>query len=78
MLEPPLPTRMRPVLETVNFVVIALLPGRIRSQYGFAPLPPGFVRRAMVNAGAVYVRLGVLPLLPSRFREVPAARRAVG
>jgi uncharacterized protein (DUF2236 family) len=78
VLQPPVPARMRPVLETVNFVVIALLPRRIRRQYGFAPLPPGFVRRAMVRAGAVYVRHGVVPLLPPRVREVPAARDAVG
>ena len=77
VLEPPVPTRMRPVLETVNFVVIALLPTEIRSQYGFAPLPPVFVRRAIVRAGARYIRRGVLPLLPARVRELPAARRAV-
>jgi uncharacterized protein (DUF2236 family) len=78
VLEPPVPVGMRPVLETVNFVVIALLPRQIRAQYGFAPLPPAFVRRAIVGAGAVYVRHGVLPLLPPRIRELPAARRAVG
>jgi len=77
VLEPPVPPRMRPVLETVNFIVIALLPAQIRSQYGFAPLPPAFVRRAIVQAGAVYVRRGVLPLLPARVRELPSARRAV-
>ena len=77
VLEPPVPTRMRPVLETVNFIVIALLPDEIRSQYGFAPLPPAFVRRALVRAGARYIRRGVLlPVLPARVRELPAARRA--
>jgi uncharacterized protein (DUF2236 family) len=78
VLEPPVPVRLRPVLETVNFVVIALLPRQIRSQYRFAPLPPTFLRQAMVRAGAAYVRRGVLPLLPPGVREVPAARRAVG
>ncbi len=77
VLEPPVPTRLRPVLETVNFIVITLLPGEIRSQYGFAPLPPAFVRRAMVRAGARYIRRGVLPVLPARIREMPAARNAV-
>ncbi len=72
VLEPPVPTRMRPVLETVNFIVIALLPAEIRSQYGFAPLPPAFVRRAMVRAGARYIRHGVLPWLP---RESSRAAR---
>ena len=77
VLAPPVPARMRPVLETVNFVVIALLPSQIRRQYRFAPLPPPFVRRAMVGAGGAYIRRGVLPWLPARVRELPAARRAI-
>jgi uncharacterized protein (DUF2236 family) len=76
VLEPPVPSRVRPLLETVNFITIALLPDRIRDQYGFAPLPPPVVRKALVVAGAAYVRHGVLPLLPARVRQVPAARRA--
>ena len=76
VLEPPVPNLARPLLETVNFITIALLPDRIRSQYGFTPLPPATVRRALVRAGAVYVRRGLLPLLPTQLREVPAARRA--
>jgi uncharacterized protein (DUF2236 family) len=78
VLEPPVPARMRPLLETVNFVVIALLPREIRSQYGFSWFPPPVVRRALVEAGAVYVRHGVVPLLPTRLRELSAARRAIG
>jgi uncharacterized protein (DUF2236 family) len=74
--EPPVPHRVRPLVETVNFITIALLPDRIRAQYGFAPLPPAGVRKALVGAGAAYVRHGVLPLLPARLRQVPAARRA--
>jgi uncharacterized protein (DUF2236 family) len=77
VLEPPVSTRMRPLLETVNFVVITLLPDEIRAQYDFAPLPPAFVRRALVRAGARYIRRGVLPWLPARVREMPAARSAV-
>jgi uncharacterized protein (DUF2236 family) len=76
VLDPPVPSRVRPLVETVNFITIALLPDRIRSQYGFAPLPPPIVRRALVNAGAAYIRRGVLPLLPARVRQSPAARRA--
>jgi hypothetical protein len=53
-----------------------LLPREIRSQYEFSPLPPAFVRRAMVRAGARYIRRGLLPVLPARVREMPAARRA--
>ena len=68
VLEPPVPLRLRPLVETANFVTIALLPDRIREQYGFSPLPPVFVRSALVRAGAEYVKRGVLPFLPGRVR----------
>jgi uncharacterized protein (DUF2236 family) len=76
VLEPPVPPLARPVRDTVNFITIALLPDRIRSEYGFPPLPPAAVRKALVGAGALYVRRGVLPMLPARIRQAPAARRA--
>ncbi|MGH2866112.1 MAG: oxygenase MpaB family protein [Solirubrobacteraceae bacterium] len=76
VLNPPVPGLARPLLETVNFITIALLPERIRAAYGFAGLPPAVLRRALVQAGAVYVRRGVVPLLPAQVRLVPAARRA--
>jgi uncharacterized protein (DUF2236 family) len=76
VLEPPVSPLARPLLETVNFITIALLPDEIRSQYGFFPLPPAAVRKALVGAGAAYVRRGVLPVLPTHIRQVPAARRA--
>ncbi|MGI8715554.1 MAG: oxygenase MpaB family protein [Solirubrobacteraceae bacterium] len=76
VLQPPVPNLARPLLETVNFITIALLPDRIRSEYGFLPLPPVAVRKAMVRAGATYVRRGLLPLLPPHLRQVPAAREA--
>ena len=76
VLEPPVPWKARPLLETVNFVTIALLPDSIRDQYGFAPLPPAFVRKALVAGGAEYVKRGVLPFLPERLRLVPHARAA--
>jgi uncharacterized protein (DUF2236 family) len=76
VLEPPVRPLARPLVETVNFITIALLPDEIRSQYGFLPLPPPAVRKALVGAGAAYVRHGVLPVLPAHIREVPAARRA--
>ncbi|HEY3773261.1 MAG TPA: oxygenase MpaB family protein [Solirubrobacteraceae bacterium] len=75
VLEPPVPVRLRPVLETVNFVTIALLPDEIRRQYGFSPLVPSLARKALVRGGAVYVRRGLLPLLPDAVRHVPSARR---
>ncbi len=76
VLEPPVRALARPLVETVNFITIALLPNEIRSQYGFFPLPPAAVRRALVGAGAAYVRRGVLPVLPAHIRLVPAARQA--
>ncbi len=76
VLDPPVPWVAQPLLETANFITIALLPERIRSQYGFAPLPPAFVRRALVRAGAEYVRRAVVPFLPDRLRLVPASRAA--
>ena len=76
MLEPPVPPLARPLVETVNFITIALLPDEIRSQYGFLPLPPAAIRKALVAAGAAYVPRGLLPVLPAHIREVPAARRA--
>lgn len=76
VLAPPVPPLARPVVETVNFITIALLPDRIRQAYGFAPVPPAAIRRAVVGAGALYVRHGVLPILPAAIRQVPAARRA--
>jgi hypothetical protein len=53
-------------------VTIALLPDRIREQYGFSPLPPVLVRKALVRAGAEYVKRGVLPFMPQRLRLRPA------
>ncbi len=76
VLEPPVPMFAQPLVETVNFITIALLPDRIRSEYGFSALPPAFVRKAMVRAGAEYVKRGVVPFLPDRLRLVPAARAA--
>jgi uncharacterized protein (DUF2236 family) len=75
VLEPPVPWMARPLLETVNFVTIALLPDRIRREYGFGPLPPAAVRRALVAGGAEYVKRAVIPLMPDRLRLVPSARR---
>ena len=76
VLSPPVPLAARPLLETANFITIALLPDRIRDEYGFFPLPPTAVRRALVAGGAEYVRRAVLPLLPDRLRLVPGARAA--
>src|SRR3954470_13513591 len=76
VLEPPVPLVARPLVETVTFITIALLPGRLRREYGFSALPPVFVRRALVAGGAEYVKRAVIPLLPDRLRLVPRARAA--
>jgi uncharacterized protein (DUF2236 family) len=76
VLAPPVPNRARPLLEMANFITIALLPDRIRSEYRFMPLPPAAVRIALVRTGAVYVRRGLLPMLPANIRQVSAARNA--
>jgi uncharacterized protein (DUF2236 family) len=76
VLAPPVPLIARPLLETANFVTIALLPDPIREQYGFSPLPPVLVRKALVAGGADYVKRAVMPLLPGRVRLVPSARAA--
>jgi uncharacterized protein (DUF2236 family) len=74
VLEPPVPWAARPLLELSNFVTIALLPDRIRDQYGFSRLPPPFVRKALVAGGAEYVKRAVVPLLPDRLRLVTPPR----
>lgn len=76
VLEPPIPWLARPLLETVNFITVALLPDRIRREYGFSPLPPAPLRRALVAGGAEYVKRAVIPFMPERLRLVPAARAA--
>jgi uncharacterized protein (DUF2236 family) len=76
VLEPPVPLYARPLLETANFITVALLPEAIRREYGFSPLPPTVVRRALVTGGAEYVKRAVIPFLPERLRLVPAARAA--
>jgi uncharacterized protein (DUF2236 family) len=73
VLEPPLPIYLRPVVEAVNFVTVALLPAPIREQYDFFPLPPVWMRRAIVAGGAEYVKRVIVPLVPDRLRRVPAA-----
>jgi uncharacterized protein (DUF2236 family) len=74
VLEPPVPVALRPAVEWVNFVTVALLPDRIRESYGFSAIPPLLVRRALSRTWAEYVRRALLPLLPSGIRLIPAAR----
>src|SRR5215212_5979631 len=76
VLEPPIPWAARPIVEAVNFTTIALLPDRIRREYGFSAVPPAFLRKALVRGGSEYAKRVVVPLLPRRLRFVPAARPA--
>ena len=76
VLDPPVPLAARPLVETVNFITVALLPERIRREYGFFALPPAWMRRALVAGGAEYVKRAVIPFLPARLRYVPPARAA--
>jgi uncharacterized protein (DUF2236 family) len=76
VLAPPVPLLARPLLETVNFVTIALLPDPIREQYGFSSLPPAAMRKALVAGGADYLKRAVVPFLPGRVRLVESARAA--
>ena len=76
VLEPPVPWMARPLLEAANFITIALLPDKVRDGYGFAPLPPPAIRKAIVAGGAEYVKRAVVPFLPERLRLTPAARAA--
>jgi uncharacterized protein (DUF2236 family) len=76
VLEPPVPLVVKPLLEAVNFVTITLLPDRIRREYGFRPVAPMVVRRGVTRLNAEYLKRAVVPLLPSRLRLVPSARRA--
>jgi uncharacterized protein (DUF2236 family) len=74
VLEPPVPAPLRPLVEAVNFVTVAMLPDKIREAYGFSVLPPVPVRRVVTAGAAEYIRRAVLPLLPGRLRLTPAAR----
>jgi uncharacterized protein (DUF2236 family) len=73
VMRPPVPLRMRPVLELANQITIGLLPARLRRQYGFAWDP---VRAVAIRGGAEYAKRFVVPFLPERLRVVRSARRA--
>ena len=78
VLDPPVPLQFRPLVQTANFVTIALLPDELRRQYrlGDMPLPPMLLRRVLVAGGAEYVKRVVIPLMPDSLRLVPSARAA--
>ena len=79
VLEPLVPWVAQPLLETVNFITIALLPDRIRREYGVSPLPPAGCagrwcgRRRVRQAGG-----GALPARPAAAGAVGARCRLGG
>ncbi len=72
VMNPPVPLVARPLLEMANFVTAGLLPRSIRRQYGFGWDP---ARALALRSGMEYTKR-VLPLVPSRLRQVPSARAA--
>jgi uncharacterized protein (DUF2236 family) len=65
VMRPPVPLKMRPVLEMANFITVGLLPAPIRRQYGFGWDP---VRGLALAGGAEYAKRVLVPLLPDRVR----------
>jgi uncharacterized protein (DUF2236 family) len=65
VMRPPVPLKMRPVLELSNFITVGLLPPPIRAGYGFGWDP---VRGLALTGGAEYARRVLVPLLPGRLR----------
>jgi uncharacterized protein (DUF2236 family) len=73
VMRPPVPLKVRPLLELANQITVGLLPGEIRRGYGLSWDP---ARSAALHGGAEYVKRVVVPLLPERLRVTPRARRA--
>jgi uncharacterized protein (DUF2236 family) len=69
VLRPPVPLKVRPLVELANFITVGLLPGRVRRGYGFSWDP---ARALAVRGGAEYVKRVLVPLLPGSLRYVPA------
>jgi uncharacterized protein (DUF2236 family) len=70
VLRPPVPLKVRPLVELSNFITVGLLPGRIRRGYGFSWDP---ARALAVRGGAEYVKRVLVPLLPGSLRYVASS-----
>jgi uncharacterized protein (DUF2236 family) len=70
VLRPPVPLKVRPLVELANFITVGLLPGGIRRGYGFSWDP---ARAIVLRGGAEYAKRVLVPLLPAGWRYVPAA-----
>jgi len=73
VMRPPVPVRVRPLLELANQITVGLLPPRIRKGYGLRWDP---LRDVALHGGAEYVRRVVVPVLPERLRLVSSAPAA--
>ena len=65
VMRPPVPLRMRPLLELTNQITVGLLPADIRRGFGLSWDP---ARSVALHGGAEYVRRVMMPLLPARLR----------
>lgn len=69
ILNPPVPPYLLPISELVNQFTIDALPGDLRKQYGFNPIPG----RGLTLLGlSTWIRLIGGPLAPAFVREVPS------
>ncbi|WP_187369209.1 oxygenase MpaB family protein [Baekduia soli] len=73
VLRPPVPARVRPLVELSNVITVGLLPAGIRRGYGFSWDP---ARALAIRGGAEYVKRVLVPLLPGRLRYVGARAQA--
>ena len=70
VLHPPVPLKVRPLVELSNFITVGLLPRGIRRGYGFSWDP---ARALALRGGAEYVKRVLVPVLPGRMRYVPSS-----
>jgi uncharacterized protein (DUF2236 family) len=70
VLRPPVPLKVRPLVELANVITVGLLPRAIRRGYRFSWDP---ARALAVRGGAEYVKRVLVPLLPGSLRYVPSA-----
>ena len=73
VMRPPVPLKVRPLLELANQITVGLLPPDIRRGYGLSWDP---ARSVVLHGGAEYVKRVLVPLLPERLRVTPRARLA--
>ena len=68
VLHPPVPLRMRWLVESMNFVVVGSLPPWLRRGYDLSWDP---VREVVRRGGAEYTKRLLLPFLPTALRNTP-------